>query len=107
MKRTIHVAAVALTLAGLGIAAKRPMTTDTQFDLRTVGDPQIKKDGSSVVYVLGWADKMNDAFHSNLWIASADGKDQRPITQGSYRDSSPRWEYATPSCPREFSSPTA
>lgn len=82
--------AVALALASSALAAKQPWTTDTLWDMRTVGDPQITKDGKSVVYTIGWNDRMTDAAYSNLWIVSTDGKDQRPLTTGAFRDSSPR-----------------
>ena len=74
-------------------AAKRPLTTDTQWDFRTVGDAQINKDGSKVIYTLTWADKMNDAYYSNLWMATIEQggkKDERPLTTGAFKDSSPR-----------------
>jgi acylaminoacyl-peptidase len=43
-----------------------------------------------VIYVLGWSDKMVDQRYSNLWIVSGDGKDNRPLTSGAFRDTSPR-----------------
>src|SRR4051812_19821192 len=89
MKILAAVFVLALTLQ----AAKRPLTTDTSWDFRAVGDPQINKDGSKVIYTLTWADKMNDAYYSNLWIATIDQsgkKDERPLTTGSFRDTSPR-----------------
>ena len=84
---------VCLFLLGVSAAfgAKQLFTTSDLFNFRTVGDPQISRDGKSVLYVLGWSDKMNDAFYSNIWVADADGKGQRPLTQGSFKDSSPRW----------------
>ena len=70
--------------------AKKLLNTDVVWDMRTVADPRISKDGTKVIYVLTWADKMNDAYYSNLWIASFDGRDNRPLTTGAFRDSSPR-----------------
>ena len=67
------------------------MTIDSLWDWRTVSTPQISPDGRSVVYVLCRADKMADVFYSNLWISTVDGKSQRPVTQGAYRDTSPVW----------------
>ncbi len=81
---------VALVLCASLAAAKKPLTSASVFDMRTVGDPQITKDGKSVIFVLGWNDRMNDAAYSNLWIVSTDGKDQRPLTTGAFRDLSPR-----------------
>jgi len=71
-------------------AAKPGLNTSTFWEIRTVADPQITKDGKSVVYVLNWNDKMVDQKFSNLWIVSSDGKDNRPLTTGSFKDSSPR-----------------
>ena len=86
--------ALALLAAVAGAAAAwaagKPLTSDTVWDLRTVSDPQITKDGKSVVYVLGWNDRMSDAMHSNLWMVGSDGKDPRPLTTGAFKDSSPR-----------------
>jgi dipeptidyl aminopeptidase/acylaminoacyl peptidase len=81
----------ALLVASAGAAGRKPITIDTLWDWRTVSTPQISPDGKFVVYAAGWADKMNDAFYSNLWIATADGKSRRPVTQGPYRDTSAIW----------------
>jgi acylaminoacyl-peptidase len=61
------------------------------WDWRTPSNPRISPNGEKIVYQLEWADKMLDAFHSNLWIVSADGKDNRPLTEGKFRDSSVAW----------------
>ena len=70
---------------------RKGLTVDTIFDWRTATDPRISFDGSQIVYVYGWVDHMNDSYRSNLWMVSADGKDNRPLTQGNHRDYSPRW----------------
>jgi len=72
-------------------SAKTNLTSATLWDWRTAANPQISRDGKTVVYVLSWNDRMNDASYSNLWIASVDGRDNRPVTQGAFRDSMPRW----------------
>ncbi|HTP31611.1 MAG TPA: prolyl oligopeptidase family serine peptidase, partial [Candidatus Acidoferrales bacterium] len=72
------------------LAAKPGLNTSTIWQMRTVSDPQISKDGKTVIYVLAWNDQMLDQRFSNLWIVSSDGKDNRPLTTGSYRDTSPR-----------------
>jgi acylaminoacyl-peptidase len=53
-------------------------------------EPQISPDARFVVWAMEWADPVNDAFHSNIWMTTTDGADTRPLTQGSYRDTSPR-----------------
>src|SRR5713226_7397605 len=89
MLRTITFLACLLTASHL--SAKSNLSTADYWEWRTVSSPQISQDGKTVVYVVGWNDRMNDAMHSNLWMAAADGRDNRPITQGSFRDTSPRW----------------
>jgi acylaminoacyl-peptidase len=79
-----------LFVASAAFGAKAGLDTNTIWDMRAVSDPEITKDGRSVIYVLGWSDKMVDQRFSNLWIVSSDGKDNRPLTTGSYRDTSPR-----------------
>ena len=64
---------------------------DTLWDWRNAASPRISPDGTRIVYQLEWADKMVDAFHTNLWIVDADGKGNRPLTQGKHRDSSAVW----------------
>ncbi len=87
---TMRFSALLLLTASISIAAKPGLNTDTLWDMRTVGDPQITKEGGRVIYVLGWSDKMVDQRFSNLWMVSGDGKDNRPLTNGSFRDTSPR-----------------
>jgi dipeptidyl aminopeptidase/acylaminoacyl peptidase len=97
MRRTpvFLVLVVTLALAAVPVRAsgqsRGRLTVDTLLDWRTATDPQLSPDATRVVYVSGYADKMEDTNHSNLWIVTADGKDHRPVTQGSFRDSAPRW----------------
>jgi dipeptidyl aminopeptidase/acylaminoacyl peptidase len=86
----MHKLALILTASAVLFAAKPGLNTGTIWEMRTVTDPQISKDGKTVIYVLGWSDKMVDQRFSNLWIVSSDGKDNRPLTTGSFHDSSPR-----------------
>src|SRR5712692_10526960 len=79
------------TILAAAPPARKVLTSDTLWDWRTTGDPQISPDGKSVVYTLGWSDRMTDGMYSNLWIASIDGKDSRPLTQGKSKETSPRW----------------
>lgn len=78
-----------LTIAPLCAAAT--FTSETIFDWRTPSTPQISPDGRRVIYTLETADRFADAFYSNLWMVSIDGKDHRPLTSGKWKDSLPRW----------------
>jgi acylaminoacyl-peptidase len=61
------------------------------FDMEYVTDPQISPDGSQVIYTRNFKDIMTDRNLSNLWIASVDGKKNRPLTTGNQNDHSARW----------------
>ena len=86
----MRMTSLAVLFTSIAFAAKPGLNTDTIWEMRSVGDPQITRDGKSVIYVLGFNDKMSDQKLSNLWMVSNDGKDNRPLTTGAFRDSSPR-----------------
>jgi len=61
------------------------------FSVQVAVDPQISPDGRRIVYVRQSADLSSDRRVSNLWIVNFDGSEHRPLTTGTYSDSSPRW----------------
>jgi len=61
------------------------------FHVQVASDPQISPDGKRIVYVRNSQDLATDRRASNLWIINFDGTDHRPLTTGTYSDSSPRW----------------
>lgn len=61
------------------------------FDLEFISDPQISPDGQWIVYVRNFKDVMTDGNRSNLWLASYDGRVNKPLTTGNQNDGSPRW----------------
>jgi len=67
------------------------LTAMDVFNLQYAGDPQISPDGKRIVYVRQFSDLLNDKHESNLWMISADGSENRALTNGNYSDSSPRW----------------
>ena len=70
---------------------KPPLEATDVFEFETVGDPQISPDGTRVVYVRKFADRMTDRRYSNLWMVTVDGRDHRPVTTGRRSDSEPRF----------------
>ncbi len=61
------------------------------FQMEFAADPQISPDGRQIVYVRQFSDVMTDRNYSNLWIINTDGTGHRPLTTGSFSDTSPRW----------------
>jgi dipeptidyl aminopeptidase/acylaminoacyl peptidase len=88
----LHRNALALILAAwCGAAARQPATPADVWEWRAARDPQIAADGSRVVWVESWSDRGGNAIYSNLWSASSDGRERRRLTEGNWRDRSPRW----------------
>src|SRR5579871_4815437 len=67
------------------------LTAMDVFNLQFAADTQISPDGRRIVYVRQFSDIMNDKRESNLWVISADGSEDRGLTNGNFSDNSPRW----------------
>ena len=72
-------------------AGDRPWTLDAIMSLKTVSDPQIAPDGTRVAYVVRSENRERNAYDSQIRIADADGKSDRPLAGSHYSDHSPRW----------------
>jgi dipeptidyl aminopeptidase/acylaminoacyl peptidase len=80
-----------LLLASTTPAARISCSPADLWQFRTTADPRIRPDGHWVVYREIWNERETGAEHSNLWIASADGRERRRYTEGKWYDWSPRW----------------
>ena len=89
--RSILIGMLACNAAITSTALAQGVTVRDVFDLKTAENPQISPDGKLVVYESHYNDPMTDARHSNLWIASTDGKVHRALTSGAYGDRGARW----------------
>ena len=61
------------------------------FDLEYISNPQISPSGDRVLYQRNFNDIMTDESFSNIWLIDYDGKNNRPITTGNFKDNSPKW----------------
>ena len=94
-----HAVTIALVLgfAAMATAAEkkapnpRHFSPADVFQLEFAADPQISPDGSVVAYVRNSADIVSDEMQSRIWLVSADGREQRPLTDSEVQASSPRW----------------
>ncbi len=86
-KLALAIAACAVT----ALAARQPFATEDWWSWHTVSAPRISSDGQWIVYVEAWNDRAADSRYANLRLASSDGKSTRPLTEGNWRDSCPRW----------------
>ncbi|NNE69184.1 MAG: S9 family peptidase, partial [Rhodothermales bacterium] len=87
------VLALALTGLTLSATAQTPEVFSPRdvFELERANDPRISPDGSRVVYVRTGFDVVSDGSRTALWIINADGTGHRPITDGTFGVSQPRW----------------
>jgi len=82
---------LAFLLPVLAQVKPTPLTGADIFNFEFATDPQISPDGKKIIYVRQFSDIMADRRCSNLWIINFDASDQRPLTTGCFRDTSPRW----------------
>jgi dipeptidyl aminopeptidase/acylaminoacyl peptidase len=81
----------AILLIPAALAQRKAFTPGDLWLWRTIFETRISPDGHWVVYVEGWNHRAANAAYQNLWLASADGRQRRQLTDGEWRDSSPRW----------------
>ncbi|MBM3293896.1 MAG: S9 family peptidase [Candidatus Aminicenantes bacterium] len=94
LRTTAAVGILFLALGAGGASAQAPvklLDTETYFEMESVSVPRISPDGRQILFIRGWADKMNDQPRSSVWIADASGERIRELTRGSWRVSSPAW----------------
>ncbi len=96
MSKRLRLAAAATYLFLLPLASVAQENADLLepidvFHIQVASDPRISPDGKRIVYVRQSADISSDRRVSNLWIVNVDGSEHRPLTTGTYGDSSPRW----------------
>jgi dipeptidyl aminopeptidase/acylaminoacyl peptidase len=89
--RSILAGAFACFAISVGATETRGVTAKDVFALKIAENPQISPDGRFVVYESHYNDQMTDTRHSNLWIASTDGRIHRALTSGAYSDRGARW----------------
>src|ERR1700734_1830196 len=88
---TVVVVLLLFPLAGTAQEKADRLEPMDVFRVQVASDPQISPDGKRVVYVRESADISSDHRVSNLWVVNFDSSQHRPLTTGTYNDSSPRW----------------
>ncbi|MBK6489416.1 MAG: S9 family peptidase [Gemmatimonadetes bacterium] len=87
---TLTLLIVGATVSPVGAQGRVP-TVDDLLSLESVGGAQLAPDGRWVAYTVTSTDWKGDAFVSQLWIASADGRDRRQLTRHAKGVSGVRW----------------
>lgn len=73
------------------MAERRPFRPEDIFRFKTLSDPQISPDGRRVAFVVTFADREQDAYRAQLYVAPTDGGAPVRWTNGPRKDSQPRW----------------
>ncbi len=69
---------------------KRPITIDDLYRISSVEDPRISPDGQWIAYVHRAANKIENGYMTNIWLAPTNGGPPIQLTR-SGKDSQPRW----------------
>ncbi len=84
-------AAAALAPFASGQTAKRPISLDDLFKIKSVGDPQRSPDGKWVAYTVGTTDVEKDKRDTDLWMVGWAGGEEIRLTSGPDGASAPLW----------------
>jgi len=82
---------LALLLYAAGAWAAQPWSPADLWNWRTAASPRISPDGRQVVYLERWNDRPTGTACANLWLVSTAGAPPLRLTEGPWRDRSPRW----------------
>jgi dipeptidyl aminopeptidase/acylaminoacyl peptidase len=92
MRRALMLmSAVLLFAAAAAPATPRPLEPADLFRVSWASDPQIRRDGTQIVYVREHNDVATDEVLQSLWLVDAATGAQRPLTRTAGHYESPRW----------------
>lgn len=95
-KKTIVILLIAFTFASASAAqtdAPTAWTPEMQIKVKTLGAPRVSPDGKRVVYTIVSEVMAPDKseFVTQIWMATADGKENVQITFGDKSSTNPKW----------------
>lgn len=71
--------------------AKRPMTPEDLYRIKTVSDPQVSPDGKWIAFTISVPDLEENNFNSDIWLMPVSGGKPLQLTRSPKADHSPRW----------------
>jgi dipeptidyl aminopeptidase/acylaminoacyl peptidase len=92
MNRTfLSLAVLAALVTSARAAGVQTPTVEQSLNLKTASGPRISPDGQLVAYQVQEADWTENAFKSEIWIATVNTGECYPLTHSKKSSSSPRW----------------
>jgi dipeptidyl aminopeptidase/acylaminoacyl peptidase len=91
MKQVSFFGLFILFALGNNAHSQKALELEDIFQLEYISDPQISPDGSRILYVRNSMDIYSDRAVGHIWMIQSDGTQNRPVTSGQARFSSPRW----------------
>jgi dipeptidyl aminopeptidase/acylaminoacyl peptidase len=94
MKRLLAVLALTFPASLFPIpslAQKRAITFDDYVALKSVGDPQLSRDGKSVAYAVTEHSLKENRGTTRIWLADVASGQTRRVSEGPGSDRQPRW----------------
>jgi dipeptidyl aminopeptidase/acylaminoacyl peptidase len=71
--------------------AKRALTVDDYFDIKTVSDPQISPEGKWIAYTVTTPDLKEDKNKERIWMVATSGGEAIALTSEGVSSNHPRW----------------
>ncbi|HMU33696.1 MAG TPA: S9 family peptidase [Pyrinomonadaceae bacterium] len=90
MKRSLILCFV-MALAVVVAFGQSEFTVNDLINVKRVGSPAVSPDGKKIVYTVGIVDKSTNKTNTQIFVMSADGSDQKQITNGPASSSGPVW----------------
>ena len=84
-------ATAAVAPGASGQTAKRAISLDDLFKIKSVGDPQRSPDGRWVAYTVGTTDLEKDKRDTDIWMVGWAGGEEIRLTSSPDGESAPRW----------------
>lgn len=90
-KQSVICAILVLLVFTVNGLAKRAMTPEDLYKIKSVSDPQISPDGQWITYTVSVPSLEKNNSNSDIWLIPVSGGTPIQLTNSPKRDSSPRW----------------
>ncbi|HMM79337.1 MAG TPA: S9 family peptidase [Pyrinomonadaceae bacterium] len=90
MKRSLLLCFV-MALAVFAAFGQPEFTVNDLINVKRVGSPAVSPDGKKIAYAVGIVDKSTNKTNTQIFVMSADGSEQKQITNGPASSSGPVW----------------